>query len=150
LHVAGRLTDVPVVSFLDGDAVALAVEDGGPGLPAAERARMFELFYRAGSNLREASGTGIGLFVVAQLVASMGGTVLAEPLEPHGLRVVVRLPTESAAEAAFDDLGPQGGRSRTGRDRGDGSRAGGAGLRAGPPEPAATRLTAARPGAEGP
>jgi signal transduction histidine kinase len=98
----GRGSEIAIRASVVGEAVDLAVEDGGPGLPDAERAHMFDLFYRAGSNLKEASGTGIGLFVVAQLVTSMGGTVVAEPREPHGLRVVVRLPTATAAEAGFD------------------------------------------------
>ena len=80
----------------DGDWVRVEVADTGPGLPAGEHERIFELFYRSPANERRASGTGIGLFVVHQLVDAMGGTVVAEPVEPTGLRFVLRLPVDPA------------------------------------------------------
>jgi signal transduction histidine kinase len=103
----GRGSQVGVRATFDAREVSVAVEDGGPGLPDAEREHIFELFYRAGSNHREASGTGIGLFVVAQLVRSMGGTVVAEPREPSGLRIVVTLPIAGAAETAVEPMSEQ-------------------------------------------
>jgi signal transduction histidine kinase len=72
------------------------VADEGPGLPPGEHVRIFDLFYRSPANERRASGTGIGLFVVRQLVGAMGGSVVAEPVEPTGLRFVVRLPVDPA------------------------------------------------------
>lgn len=95
----GRGTEIAVHAVFDDAIVSLSVEDGGPGLLEHEREQIFELFYRAGSNQREASGTGIGLFVVAQLVRSMGGTASAEPREPNGLRIVVTLPVARPADA---------------------------------------------------
>jgi signal transduction histidine kinase len=74
------------------DRVRIVVSDGGPGVPADELPRLFELFYRSPSTERRASGTGIGLFVVRELVGAMGGEVTAELAEPHGLRVVVSMP----------------------------------------------------------
>ena len=48
------------------DCVRLWVEDQGEGIPAAEQARIFELFYRRGSELRrETKGVGIGLSIVS-------------------------------------------------------------------------------------
>ena len=79
-----------------GEWVRLEVADEGPGLPAGEHDRIFDLFYRSPVNERRASGTGIGLFVVRQLVDAMGGSVVAEPVEPTGLRFVVRLPVDPA------------------------------------------------------
>jgi signal transduction histidine kinase len=86
----------------DGTWVRVEVADAGPGLPAGEHDRIFELFYRSPANERRASGTGIGLFVVRQLVDAMGGTVVAQPVEPTGVRFVLRLPVDPAhvAEAA--------------------------------------------------
>ena len=51
------------------------MEDGGPGLFPAEEHVRCELFYRLPANEPAASGTGIGLFVVRQLAAAMGGDV---------------------------------------------------------------------------
>ncbi len=71
--------------------VEFAVRDYGPGIPAAERDKVFNLFYRAESGLaRETGGTGIGLALVKQLVQGMGGTVDLKPCEP-GVEFVVRL-----------------------------------------------------------
>src|SRR5204863_2749883 len=100
----GRGSEITVCAEDRGREIALVVEDGGPGLPVDERRRVFELFYRSGSNQRDASGTGIGLFVVAQLVTWMGGTAIAEAREPEGLRVVVTLPAASVAESSLDGL----------------------------------------------
>jgi signal transduction histidine kinase len=98
----GRGSEVAVRASFDPYTASLSVEDGGPGLPDGERSRIFELFYRAGSNQREASGTGIGLFVVAQLARSMGGTAVAEAREPSGLRIVVTLPTARPTDAGLE------------------------------------------------
>ena len=100
----GRGSEVAVGATFDEAAVSLSVEDGGPGLPGDEREQIFELFYRAGSNQREASGTGIGLFVVAQLARSMGGVAVAQNREPSGLRVVVTLPIARAVEPGLDEV----------------------------------------------
>ena len=78
--------------------VMLRVEDHGPGLPEAELAPIFDLFYRSNVNARRASGTGIGLYVVRQLVHAMQGTVAAYAVEPHGLGFLVELPADAAVE----------------------------------------------------
>ena len=86
----------------DGD-VLLRIEDQGPGLPAEDLEPIFDLFYRSASNARRASGTGIGLYVVRQLVSAMDGTVHAYAVEPHGLGFLVTLRTEASAEADDGD-----------------------------------------------
>ncbi len=60
----------------EGGAVLLEVLDRGPGIPPAERGRIFEAFYRMGDErTRTARGTGLGLHLVALHVDAMGGTV---------------------------------------------------------------------------
>ena len=90
----------PVRVAADADAghVKVRVEDRGPGLPEAELAPIFDLFYRSNVNARRASGTGIGLYVVRQLVHAMHGTVAAYGVEPHGLGFLVELPADAAGE----------------------------------------------------
>jgi two-component system, OmpR family, phosphate regulon sensor histidine kinase PhoR len=60
---------------LDG-ALVLSVRDHGPGVPADQARRIFELFYRAEDELtRETAGTGIGLALVRQLARAMNARV---------------------------------------------------------------------------
>jgi len=69
------------------------VTDEGPGIPAAEHARIFEPFYRRGSELRrETSGVGIGLTIVKHVVDAHGGAVRVESELGKGSRFVIELP----------------------------------------------------------
>jgi two-component system sensor histidine kinase KdpD len=68
-------TAVRVVARREADAVAVRVEDDGPGVPEASVERIFELFYRDPDSARFAAGSGIGLFVCASLVKAMGGRI---------------------------------------------------------------------------
>jgi two-component system, OmpR family, sensor histidine kinase TctE len=68
------------------------VEDTGPGIPAAERALVFQPFYRAlGTNV---DGSGLGLPIVLEIARQHGADVVLEdahPGQPHpGTRVNVR------------------------------------------------------------
>jgi signal transduction histidine kinase len=79
-HTAGQAT------------VQLEVTDDGPGIPAHERQRVFDRFYRVGgSRSRESGGTGLGLPIVRDLVRAHGGTVRLADNQP-GLRAIVTLP----------------------------------------------------------
>jgi len=66
----------------DGE-VLVRVLDDGPGFPADETNRLFELFYRSPGTATAAGGAGIGLFVCARLIAAMGGRIWAAP-RPEG------------------------------------------------------------------
>jgi signal transduction histidine kinase len=71
----------------------LCVSDHGPGIPPAEHARIFEPFYRRGSELRrETTGFGIGLSIVKHVVEAHGGRVWVESEVGRGSRFVVELP----------------------------------------------------------
>lgn len=70
-------TRVSVSAVREGDAVAIRVSDGGPGIPEASVDRIFELFYRDPASARTVAGSGIGLFVCASLVGAMGGRIWA-------------------------------------------------------------------------
>lgn len=77
--------------------VSLVVEDDGPGIPAAERARVFDRFYRIRGT--QGDGAGLGLAIVREIARGHGGTViLGEGPGGKGLRAEVRFP---AAEGDF-------------------------------------------------
>ena len=73
--------------------LALLVADDGPGIPAAERERVFERFHR-GEGAHETPGSGLGLAIVKQAVHRMGGEVaIVDGLAPgRGVGFSVRLP----------------------------------------------------------
>ncbi len=70
----------------------VTVTDDGPGLPAADRERVFDRFTRVGADRgRDSGGAGLGLAIVRELVLAHGGTVTLADAGP-GLRAVVELP----------------------------------------------------------
>jgi signal transduction histidine kinase len=82
------------VSARDGDVI-LSVSDDGPGIAAADRARVFERFVRLEPDrARSAGGTGLGLAIVAEVVAAHGGTVEIDDRSGGGTTVIVTLPQQ--------------------------------------------------------
>ena len=74
-----KRTTITLSAQRDGDHVALIVEDEGPGIPEADRQRVFERFYRVDkARSRETGGTGLGLSIVKHLVGLHGGDVRVE------------------------------------------------------------------------
>ena len=88
--------DLPGYPGLVGSAVALTVNDDGPGFPPGGPGRAFERFYR-GDPARTGQGSGLGLAIVMELARAHGGTATAENLSPHGARVSVVLPVVPGA-----------------------------------------------------
>jgi len=75
----------------------LTVEDDGPGIPEAERERVFDRFYRVQeSRSRQTGGTGLGLPIVRDIVRNHGGRVRLVPRDDDapGLRAIVVLPVD--------------------------------------------------------
>ncbi|MFM9889715.1 MAG: sensor histidine kinase [Rickettsiales bacterium] len=67
------------------------IRDSGPGIPEAERALVFERFYRVGTP--KAVGTGLGLAIVAEIVTRLAGQItLRTPESGVGLEVEILLP----------------------------------------------------------
>jgi signal transduction histidine kinase len=76
-----------------GSTVELAVEDRGPGVPRRDRETIFAAFRRLDRDLQStATGAGIGLAIVKELVARQGGACRVEDREGGGARFVVSLP----------------------------------------------------------
>jgi signal transduction histidine kinase len=71
----------------------LWVEDHGDGIPASEHEKIFERFYRPGSELRrQTQGVGIGLSIVKHIVEAHGGRVLVRSAAGQGSRFTIELP----------------------------------------------------------
>jgi signal transduction histidine kinase len=88
-HAAGRLR--LALTEQDG-GVTVAVEDDGPGVPEAERERVFERFVRLDeARARDDGGSGLGLAIVREIARLHGGDAVIEGSDLGGARVVVRL-----------------------------------------------------------
>lgn len=72
----------------DGARTRLLVEDNGPGLSESDMGHVFQRFWRA-SELP--GGCGLGLAIVSEIARRHGGEARAENVQPHGLRIVLRL-----------------------------------------------------------
>ena len=90
---AGQVVGV-ILDVHDNEA-RIAVEDGGPGVAASDRRRIFDAFQR-GRSSHGAGGAGIGLAVVRQIVHGHLGRVAVEPADTGGARFVVMLPLVKA------------------------------------------------------
>lgn len=80
----------------DPPAVIITVEDDGRGIAEAEKARVFEPFYRSPWTLStNLPGMGLGLPIARSIILSHGGSIDLEDCVPCGLRVRIALPKAS-------------------------------------------------------
>ncbi|MFJ5881155.1 sensor histidine kinase [Kitasatospora cineracea] len=96
-NAARHAADAITVSLRAADGWAvLTVADDGPGIPAADRERVFERFVRLdGARSRTDGGAGLGLSLVRGIVEGLGGSAEAvEPAAGVGAELVVRLPLD--------------------------------------------------------
>jgi signal transduction histidine kinase len=85
----------------DNEGAVLAVEDDGPGVPPADRERVFERFVRLDdSRERRSGGSGLGLAIVREVVLAHGGSVRLADAGCGGCRVEVRLPAVASPDPA--------------------------------------------------
>jgi two-component system nitrogen regulation sensor histidine kinase NtrY len=78
VHLAARVAD---------GRAALVVEDDGPGIPAADRARVFDADFST-----KGRGSGLGLAIVQRIAAEHAGAVRVEENVPHGCRFLLEWP----------------------------------------------------------
>mgnify|MGYP001566150629 FL=1 len=93
-HQPSTITNLPSL-------LHLWVEDPGEGIPPEEHERIFERFYRRGSELRrETQGVGIGLSIVQHIVEAHGGKVSVRSAVGKGSRFTIELPLASDCTCA--------------------------------------------------
>jgi signal transduction histidine kinase len=86
----------------------LYVQDSGPGIPRREHEKIFQRFYRSGSELRrETPGVGIGLSIVKHIVEAHGGRGVVESEVGKGSRFAIELPCAPVDEAQSSKLKAQ-------------------------------------------
>ena len=76
-----------------GQRALLSVADLGPGIPDAEKRKIFDRFYRVDESRSKAiKGTGLGLAIAKQLTTLSGGELSVVDNVPQGSRFMVHLP----------------------------------------------------------
>lgn len=85
----GSAGEVKVSVFSRTEDVEIIIEDNGIGIDEEHMSRVFNMFYRATDNQ---PGSGLGLYIVREAVARLGGEVQLESKKGQGTKVVVHLP----------------------------------------------------------
>jgi signal transduction histidine kinase len=80
---------VRLAAGVTGSRVEIAVDDQGPGIPTADRARIFEPFARLAD---DTGGSGLGLAIAREIVAQHGGRIEAADSPAGGARLRIELP----------------------------------------------------------
>jgi PAS domain S-box-containing protein len=92
--------EVRLALVQDNGRMRFAVRDSGLGIPAKERARIFEKFYRLDPNMtRGIGGTGLGLYICRELVRRVGGRIWVESEVGRGSTFFVEIPLAGGAAA---------------------------------------------------
>jgi two-component system, OmpR family, sensor histidine kinase CpxA len=92
VRYAAAAGPISISARKDGNQVAIAVADSGPGLPDSELDAVFAPFYRPETaRARETGGVGLGLAIVQTCVQACRGTVVCRNRVPSGLEVIIRL-----------------------------------------------------------
>jgi two-component system phosphate regulon sensor histidine kinase PhoR len=90
---------IEVSTGRDDGRITVVVRDHGIGIPPQARKRLFEKFYRVNDpQLHNVSGTGIGLYLVRQVVESHGGQVRVESQPGDGASFEIDLPAAAQAD----------------------------------------------------
>jgi signal transduction histidine kinase len=84
--------DVVVLVAANGNQASVQVCDRGPGVPEAQRERIFEAFYRLPGHAEQAGGVGLGLSLVKQIAERHGGSVRCTAREGGGSCFELRFP----------------------------------------------------------
>ena len=87
-----------VVHSVDGKLL-IDVSDRGPGIPEAERALIFDMFYSVSRGDRATQGTGLGLAICRGMIGAHGGSVEALPREGGGTTIRITLPLPPPPDA---------------------------------------------------
>jgi len=104
LRHAGAHAQVKVLAQREGASAVVCVIDNGPGVPQAERERIFDRFYRL-ERSRSTPGSGLGLALVAAVARLHGATVGLRDARPGlGVRVVFGGGKAKAGTLAFPNL----------------------------------------------
>ncbi|MEW6657623.1 MAG: PAS domain S-box protein [Thermodesulfobacteriota bacterium] len=94
LRSTGKPGHIHIATQTVQDAVLIAIEDSGPGIPPAIRDKIFDPFFTTKSD-----GSGIGLSLCQRIIADHGGNIEVSSSDLGGTKFVIRLPREKRGSA---------------------------------------------------
>jgi DNA-binding response OmpR family regulator/signal transduction histidine kinase/CHASE3 domain sensor protein len=98
---------ITIHAVQDNDTVTIGVRDQGPGVPAAERERIFDRFYQLEQpSTRNVGGSGLGLAICKAIVEAHGGRIWVAQASGGGADFVFSLPAMPIAETHAVTAGP--------------------------------------------
>jgi len=89
----GSTVDIAMRLEVNPPRAVVSVTDCGPGIAPEELGRIFEPFYRGGSDAGGAQGFGLGLAIAQRAIEAHGGQIRAANVEGGGLRMEIALPS---------------------------------------------------------
>lgn len=85
--------DIYVSLSTEKENCTIQIADSGPGIPDADKHKVFDKFYRVGNEAtKSAKGTGLGLYLVSRIVKKHGGTIHVSDHQPSGSVFNIQLP----------------------------------------------------------
>jgi two-component system, OmpR family, phosphate regulon sensor histidine kinase PhoR len=82
-----------IQNSMDNNHYVFEIKDNGIGIPQNEKQRIFEKFYRVGNeDTRETKGTGLGLYIVNQIIKAHRGSIQVNDNQPNGTIFKISLP----------------------------------------------------------
>ena len=94
LKYAGPIPEITIVVSQDRERTHIEVSDTGPGIPEHLQKKVFDKFYRH-EVLQGKPGTGLGLFIVREMVRAHGGTIGVKSNAEKGCRFLIDLPNHT-------------------------------------------------------
>lgn len=92
-------SSIAIRTWVEGGRVRCSVTDDGPGIPEADRARIFESFYTVNHGLADGRrSVGLGLSLCSSIMAAHGGGIFVDAVEPHGCHFELDLPAHRIPE----------------------------------------------------
>jgi two-component system, OmpR family, sensor histidine kinase CpxA len=103
----GGQVEVEVSQTDNGGGAFVTVRDNGPGVPQDKMQLIFEPFYRVDdSRGATTGGMGLGLAIANNAMMAHGGGIIARNVEPHGLEIMLAIPTHPQPVEAGEAYGP--------------------------------------------
>lgn len=92
IKYAGKDNNITVYAQKEGNQLIFGVKDEGPGITDANKQEVFKKFFRVGNeDTRSQKGTGLGLYIVSQLVRIQNGTIKCMDNSPFGVNFQIKI-----------------------------------------------------------